>query len=480
VALSEQASRLGSRTVLNTSLVLGARVVSRLVALVMVIKLANYLGPDGYGRYATLVAYSALVSVVADFGLSPLYTREAARDPERQSAFLATLLSGKVVLAIASALILAVALWTAGLGGLIIPGAALLVLTSYASLLRNTFYARGRLEFEAVAILAEIAIQFSLIVVGARLHAPVAFFVWAYAASFGFTCVYCLVVIPLSGLGRIRLAFEPKLFRSWLPLAFPFALGAFLTNLYFRADVPILSHFRSFQEVGWYQFAYKPFEALQFVPLAVQAAVYPLLAVYFREGGPRLGVAYERFFKVLVLLGWPLTVGTAVLAHRIGALFRLYPQSEPALRILALAIVFLFANSAFTAMLYAIDRQNLFAWLTGIAVVVNVALNLALIPLYGYLAASATTVVTEIAFSIGGWWFVSRRHRLPWVRLSWRIVVAGLVMGAVLFPVAARSILLTAPLGLAVYVGALWVLRAVDREELDLMTRGLGLRRTSV
>ena len=477
MAISDQATTLGSRTVLNTTLVLGARVVSRLVALVMVVKLANYLGPDSYGRYTTLVAYSALVSVVADFGLSPLYTREAARDPERLSAFLATMLSGKLALGVASSAILAVALWTAGLGGLVVPGAVLLVLTSYATLLRNTFYAQGRMQFEAVAIIAEIAIQFSLIVLGAHLHAPLGFFVWAYAASFGFTCAFCLTVIPLFGLGRIGLGFEVKLLRSWLALAFPFALGAFLTNLYFRADVPILSHFKSFQEVGWYQFAYKPFEALQFVPLAVQAAVYPLLAVYFKEKGPRLGIAYGRFFKILVLLGWPLTVGTVVLVHRIGRLFSLYPQSEPSLRILALAIVFLFANSAFTAMLYAIDRQSRFAWLTGIAVLVNVGLNLALIPLYGYLAASAVTVITEIAFSVGGWYFVGRRVRLPWFRLSWKIVLAGLVMGAVLYPLASRSLILTAPLGLAVYLLVLWLLRAVEPEELDLLTRGLRLRR---
>ncbi|MBO0686573.1 MAG: polysaccharide biosynthesis C-terminal domain-containing protein, partial [Candidatus Dormibacteraeota bacterium] len=152
-------------------------------------------------------------------------------------------------------------------------------------------------------------------------------------------------------------------------------------------------------------------------------------------------------------------------------------QSEPSLRILALAIVFLFANSAFTAMLYAIDRQKLFAWLTGIAVLVNVGLNLALIPLYGYLAASAVTVITEIAFSVGGWYFVGRRVRLPWFRLSWRIVLAGLVMGAVLYPLAARSLILTAPLGLAVYLLALLVLRAVEPDELDLLARGLRLRR---
>jgi O-antigen/teichoic acid export membrane protein len=475
--LSDVATSLGSRAVLNTALVLAARIVSRLVALVTVVVLANYLGGDGYGRYTTLVAYSALVSVVADLGLSTLYTREAARDPAGLARYLGTLLSGKLALVVIAALLLAGALTYAGLGGLLAPGAALLALTTYSTLLRNTFYALGRLEFEAVAILAEISIQATMILLGARTAQPVAFFVWAYAASYGFTCLYCLVVIRLFRLAPLRLGFDFQLFKNWLRLAYPFALGFFLTNLYFRADVPILQHFKPFQEVGWYQFAYKPFESLQFLPLAVQTVVYPLLGVYYRQSASLLTQAYSRFFKVLLLLGWPLTVGTFMLVHPIGRLFRLFPQSEPSLRILALAIVFLFVNSAFTAMLYAIDRQNLFAWATAIAVVVNVSLNLALIPAYGYLAASATTVITEGAFSVAACYFVGRRYPLPWFRLSWRVVLAGLAMGAALVPLAGRSIVLSVPVAVIVYAAALWILRAVDREEVDLLLTGMRLKR---
>src|SRR5207253_8507699 len=197
--------------------------------------------------------------------------------------------------------------------------------------------------------------------------------------------------------GRIRLGLDLNLIVRWLPLALPFAITFFLTNAYFRAGVLILQHFRPFAEVGWYTFAYKPFEALQFVPLAIQTVVYPMLGVYFLSDPSKLIVAYRRFFKVLVLLGWPLTVGTFVLVHPINQIFNrsgAVAQSEPALRILALGIVFLFANSAFYAMLNAINRQGLNAWATALAAAINIALNFALIPFYGFMAASVMTVLT--------------------------------------------------------------------------------------
>lgn len=470
-------AELGSRAVSNSLFILAARVVSRVVSLVVVVRLATALGDSNYGRYTTLIAFSALVSVFADLGFNPLYTREAARSPKQLGDYLGTLLVLKVALAAIALVILALALqFGAGLGSLILPGAALLAATAYANQLRNTFYAVGRAEFDAIAIIGEIAIQAGLIFYGAHVHASVSFYVWAYTTSFVFTIVYSLVVINLFHMGRIHLGLDAKLVRRWLPLALPFAYTSFLTNLYFRADVPILQHFRSFAEVGWYQFAYKPFEALQFIPLAIQVVVYPLLGVYFISDIGRLRLAYERFFKVLVLLGWPLTVGTFVLVHPIGRLFNLYTQSVPSLRILAFGIVFLFANSAFYAMLNATNRQGLNAWATGLAAGVNIVLNLILIPFYGYLAASATTVVTEAALCGFGWWFVQRQHpelRLPWLRLSWRVLLAGAIMGAVLYVLAGRSILISVPAGSVVYLVAIVLLRAVDAEEWRLARAGL-------
>jgi O-antigen/teichoic acid export membrane protein len=475
-ALDAPAERLGARAVRNTMFVLGARIVSRLVSLVVVIVLANALGADGYGRYTTLIALSGLVAVVADLGFSPLYTREAARSPSQLGDYLGTMLLVKLVLSAAAFGILAMTLGLVGLMTLIVPGGCLLVATAYANLLRNSFYAVGRAEFDAIAIVGEIAIQAALILYGAHAHVSVSFYVWAYTASFVFTIIYSLTVIRIFGLGGVRFSLDLPLIRKWLPLALPFGLTFFLTNLYFRADVPILQHFRPFAEIGWYQFAYKPFEALQFIPLAIQAVVYPLLGVYYINDPTRLQLGYQRFFKVLVLLGWPLTVGTFVLAHPIGRLFRLFPESEPALRILAFGIVFLFANSAFYAMLNATNRQAFNAWATGLAAVINIILNLILIPSFGYLAASANTVLTECSLCVFGWWFVQRRARqlrLPWLRLSWRVLAAGTVTGAVLYPLAGLPLYVSATSGALVYLISVYMLRAVEPVEWELARRGL-------
>ncbi|HYL07533.1 MAG TPA: flippase [Candidatus Udaeobacter sp.] len=474
------AAQLGTRAVSNSVFILAARAVSRGISLVVVIVLANALGDTRYGQYTTLIVYSGLVAVVGDLGFQSLYTREAARNRDELGHYLGTLIVFRIVLAAAAATVFAIALGLgAGLSSLIVPGCALLIATAYASLLRNTFYSVGRAEFDAIAIVAETLIQAGLILFGAHSHAGVAYFVWAYTASYTFTIVYSLVVIQVFRLGHIQLGLDVALIRRWLPWALPFAFTFFLTNLYFRAGFVLLQQFRSFAEVGWFTLAYKPFEALQFVPLAIQTVVYPLLGVYFVSDVSKLSVAYQKFFKVLVLLGWPLTVGTFVLVHPINQIFNrsgAFAQSEPALRILAFGIVFLFANSAFYAMLNATNRQGLNAWATALAAAVNIALNLVLIPLYGYLGASVVTVITEAALCTFGWWFVQMKRpdlKLPVIRLAWRVALAGLIMGAVLFPLRSLSIVITIPLGFVVYLVAVFALRAVERDEYELAAENL-------
>src|SRR5207244_3446353 len=125
----------------------------------------------------------------------------------------------------------------------------------------------------------------------------------------------------------------------------------------------------------------------------------------------RLVSAYEKSYKMVAILGLPLAVGAAVTADSIVHVTRGFEQSIPALRILAPSVVLLFVNNAFIYTLTAINRQVDFTRLALFTLTVNIALNLALIPPYGYLGAAAASTITEVALFAGGWWLL-RRQRL--------------------------------------------------------------------
>src|SRR5260370_12601264 len=72
---------LGSRALRNTVLVLAAKVGARLIALVTVIATLKWLMPPPYGTFATLITYTAILSVVLDLGFNALYVRVDSRHP---------------------------------------------------------------------------------------------------------------------------------------------------------------------------------------------------------------------------------------------------------------------------------------------------------------------------------------------------------------------------------------------------------------
>ncbi|MBV9101060.1 MAG: flippase [Candidatus Dormibacteraeota bacterium] len=475
-------SGLGMRALRNTLLILVARVISRVIALVAVIIMGNSLGDTHFGEMQTAVTYVNLVGVFTDLGFSALYVREGARDTNSIARFFNNVASSKVVLSVVGLPMLFGLLYLAGLRTLLLPSFAILVLSGYQLLLRNSLYAMQQLTFEIIEIVPETAIVLLLVVLGARRGADSGYYLWAYAASYALACVYFGIVLAAKGVLRPRWRVETKLLRPWLRGAIPLGITFIITTVYFKVDVPILQRFRPYAEVGWYTFAYKPFESLLFIPFTLRGVVFPLLSLYHRRAPDRVLFLSEKFFKALVMLGWPVTVGVFLLASQFNDLLNLYPNSEPALQILALAIVFMFADNTFAATLNAIDKQTVFALVAVVGLVVNVGVNLVVIPRYGYIGASWAVVVTEAALVVVGW-FVLRAQlgTINVVRSSWKSIVAGLVMGVFIYlvnPHGRVALFLVVVASAVIYGVILFALRAADAEEMSLIRNALRVRGT--
>ncbi len=476
---SEIPTGLGSRALRNTILVLTAKVIGRLIALVTVIATSNHLGDARYGTFTTLVNYTAIISVVLDLGFNVLFVREGARHPTEIERYLRNVMSLRALMSVASLALLGIVLYVAGLATLLGPAFVLMVLTSYSSLLRNTLYAVQRLGFEAVAVVLESVVLLAIVIYGIETGQGVEFFVWAYAAQYAFSCIYFAAVIALQRIAVIGWRFEPALLRTWFWQGLPFALTFILTILYFRIDQPIVYALRSHAEAGWYGLAYKPFESLLFVPMTLLSVAFPVLSIYHRDRPHDMVDAVSRFCKALVVMGWPMSVGIFVLAHPLTRVLHLFPESEPALRILSLGLVLGFANNAFIGALSASDRQSSFTWAAGWSLVANLVLNIALIPTFGYIGASWATVITELVLGAVAW-YLTRRHlgTVQVIRLSWRPLLAGLVMGVCVYPLSnLGGVALVIPIvvGVIAYAIASVLVRAVTRDEIDFARRALRL-----
>jgi O-antigen/teichoic acid export membrane protein len=471
--------RLASRTLRNSVLVVGARALAKLAVFLVVVLLWRHLGADNYGRFATMIVYVTLVGVVADLGLQTVFIRDASRDRSAFTRYLANLLSARLLLSLVALLILAVALrlLSPALFPYTLAAFALLLTTSYSSLLRAVFYIRGRLGYEAIAIVAEAIVLLALTLVAINRRATWDAFLWVYTISYLFTCLFAFAVLRFRWHERVAVHLEPVFVRRLLMAGLPLALGFTITTVYAQLDIVLLQLFKNFQMVGWYSAANKYIDAVAWIPQSAMGVVFPALSLLGAGDRRRLAFAYEKSFKMLAILGLPLAVGLGVMAASIVHFTRGFEQSIPALQILAPSVVLLFVNNAFIYTLTAINRQFDFTRLALFTLAVNLVLNLALIPPYGYLGAAAASTITEAALFSGGWWLL-RRQRLPLsvIGSSGRVIASALIMGGAVYLIRSWPLALVVIAGAVVYIAALLALRTFDAEEWSILRSGLKAR----
>ena len=471
--------RLAATTLRNSMLVVGARALAKLAVFVVVVLLWRHLGADQYGRFATMIVYVTLVGVIADLGLQTVFIRDASRDRGVLARYLANLLSARLLLSLVALVILAAALrlLSPALFPFTLAAFVLLLTTSYSSLLRAVFYIRGRLGYEAVAIVAESLLLLGLTLVAIERRATWDAFLWVYSASYLFTCLFAFSVIRWRWHEQVTIRLEPAFVRRLLAAGLPLALAFTITTVYAQLDIVLLQLFKNFQVVGWYSAANKYIDAVAWIPQSAMGAVFPALSLLAAGDRGRLVFAYEKSYKMLAILGLPLAVGIGVTADSIVHFTRGFEQSIPALRILAPSVVLIFVNNAFIYALTAINRQVDFTRLALFSLAVNVALNLVLIPPFGYLGAAAASTITEVALFAGGWWLL-RRHLIALSIFGSvvRVLASAAAMGIVVYLIRGWPLVLVIIAGAGIYLAALVLTRSLNREEWSIVRSGFTAR----
>jgi O-antigen/teichoic acid export membrane protein len=147
-----------------------------------------------------------------------------------------------------------------------------------------------------------------------------------------------------------------------------------------------------------------------------------------------------------------------------------FAEAADPLRILLFAGALAAVSGLLGYALIAGGRQTSALRLALVALALNIALNLALVPSLGIDAAAAVTVASEVFMVAGGIWLVRRElHLRPRFALAWRVVLAAAVMGGVLALVPADSLAVLLPLGVVLYTAVLFAVGGVDRRALEAL-----------
>jgi O-antigen/teichoic acid export membrane protein len=210
-------------------------------------------------------------------------------------------------------------------------------------------------------------------------------------------------------------------------------LNGLLNNVFFRFDIQVLQTQGS-AVVGNYANAYKVIDAAGVIPSSFVLALFPQLSRRATaEGG--LLTAYALAGKLLGGVALILSAGLTLLAEPLTRLAwgpEFLPHSAIALQILAWFLPLSFFNGLTQYVLIALGRQASITRAFALAAVFNVGANVLLVPVFGYVAAAAITIATEIVLLV------------PFLRALRGAVPLGALGRALLSVSAAERRLLTA------------------------------------
>jgi O-antigen/teichoic acid export membrane protein len=437
------------------------------------------LGPDAFGDFTAAMVFLFIPVVLADIGFSTAVLREISAAPDRTEPAMRaslpfrTLVSAGVVV-VAAGVGIALPLNDRTTVAILI-GSVGSFLTLMTLALLPVLQAQLRMHW---AVAGNISGR--LVTLGTTLG--------AFALGLGFKAIVVAQVVGIAvtfvvhlfAVGRtvsLRPVVDPQYWRSLVLGSLVIGLAIGLSQIYFRVDTVLLAVFRPSEEVGLYGAAYKFIELAQFMAAAVAVSMFPPLAAFVAKGDPRANELMQKSFDVLIagavflfvlMLAFPEEIITITAGPE-------YEDAAAALRLLAPYVLVAFVNAGLWRGLLAAERDRMLLATAVAVLVLNVALNLALIPEYGYKAAAVVSVVSEAAIVVPIAIGVHQEGLLPNLHYARLIVLAGIAMGLIAWLAPGPAVVVAVIAG-AVYSAILLTVPGTINEVVRNLIPGLSRR----
>ncbi|WP_342677058.1 flippase [Methanofollis sp. UBA420] len=357
---------------------------------------AHTLGPSIYGIYSLFLAYYSIFTLLGDGGFGGAAVKRISEGKEQNAHFTAFLFLRITFLAVSATAVLALSdyLMTEGATGMVPWLILALIVGVFLGVTVNGVYGEGMVGVNQTSSLLNNVVKVLSQVLAVFLGYGIAGLIGGFVAGMIVGGLFCLRYLHLR-LARFTAAHLKNLltFSFWIFLA---SSGA---TVFSYADTVLVGYFMSSADVGIYRIAFQFTAAATFTTTALHTTLYPKISRWHADGAlDRVTLSLSRAVTYSLLLAVPVAVGGWILGDRLLYFFygAGFAEGAAVLGILLLVQVVNVFMYLQTMCLNAIDRPRESFYATGTAAVVNIVLDLALIPLFGIEGAAIATLVTML------------------------------------------------------------------------------------
>jgi O-antigen/teichoic acid export membrane protein len=366
----------------------------------------NTVGASEYGFYFSLLSFSLLLNIVQDPGIASYNNRNIARNQDLIPKLLPNILVLKLLLAI---VYFTLSLCVAFLIGYQWFQLKLLIVLLFNQFLHSfNLYLRsniGGLHLFRTDSLLSVTDRFLMIVICSLLlwgnifnsEFRIEWFVYAQTVAYFLTLVITLVVVLLNaGPGKFTLDF--RVTREMLEKSYPYALLGFLMVLYYRTDSVMLERMLpdGKYQAGIYAQGFRILDAASMLGFMFAAILLPMFSKMLKQGQQVMQLFR---FSFLLLIIPAITAAIALGYFRFEVMNLLYREHayEAGNIFGTLMICFVFISCSIIAgtLLTANGDIKILNKIALVSVMLNIILNLILIPRYQALGSAVASLVTQ-------------------------------------------------------------------------------------
>ncbi|HCC23706.1 TPA: hypothetical protein DF272_06055 [Candidatus Falkowbacteria bacterium] len=470
----------------NTSYLTFSYIAQKLLSFVYFVLIARFLGVEDLGKYTFALSFTTMFAVFIDLGLTSALIREIAKYTEKAKDYISAIIGVKLILGVLTYVAVVIAINLMGYPlltrQLVYLSAIVMVMDSITLSLWGVFRGQQNLKLESLSVILN---QFLIVTIGfviIYLNLPLTYLMAPFIVASLFSLVFALTMIKLRVGSWPQIHFNHELLKPLLVIAWPFALIAIFSRIYGNADSVLLSYLLGAdgdKAVGWYQAAMKIPFALQFIPSAFAAAIFPAFSHYFHSDRKQLTYIFNKTMLLLTIIVVPMAFGLVSIApEAVVILFGSeFMPSIIALQILALGLIFVFLNFPLGSLLNSCDKQVLNTKMMGIVLVINLGLNFIFIPHYQYVASAIIFLFTHgLLFAMS---LLAAKDIIPYskrnlVLVFFRTIVSSIAMVAVvLFLKAYIGVFGAIIPAVAVYLVVLYVIKGFTKEDVIYLRQAI-------
>ncbi|MFH1202738.1 MAG: flippase [Candidatus Omnitrophota bacterium] len=388
----------------NFSVLVLAQFGYKLISFVTFIIIARGVGVESFGKLSYAVSFAAIFIYFIDFGMSNLMIKEAAgQTKDKTRNYLNNILTLKLILAL---LLYSAAILTAIFVekqkiifvSILVLGLSY-ILDSYSASFKSTFNLFEKFNYSAISVICEGLLKFLLILC---LKLFLKMDILSISLIFLLTSVIILVLNSvLTWVKFIKFEFSldakfiVSIFKSSIPIAF-LTLFPLLT---FKIDTIMLSKMTNDVITGWFAGASRLIEPIAVIPVTFGVAAFPVISRFYKNSKDNLVSIFTASNLVLSMAAIPIVL---ILFFCSGffvqsLLGKEFFNSIMAVKLLSFCLLPIFLRPFLEYFILALGAYKIIYISCIMGVIINISLNLALIPVFAHLGACISTILSELA-----------------------------------------------------------------------------------